>query len=111
MKKLKVPNIKLTTLLSRKKLDLASWSRDNGIFTYSSLVERCNRIGVEPPSEETFIAVLPIAPVSSPTDGIVVLSAAPVIIESTGEILLSEEPVEVQPEPIISKRSKRSKRS
>lgn len=108
MKKFKVPNIKLTTLLSRKKLNLAGWSRDNGIFTYSSLVERCDRIGVEPPSEEAFAAILPSAPVSSPTDGIVVLPAAPVITESTGEILMSEEPIEVQPEPIISKRSKRS---
>lgn len=108
MKKLKVPNIKLITLLSRKRMDLAGWSRDNGIFTYSSLVERCNRIGVEPPSEEEFAFVMPSTPVSSPTDGIVVLPAAAVVIESTGEIIESEEPVEVQPEQVFSKRSKRS---
>lgn len=85
------PQIKLVNLLSRRKLTLAEWVAQNGIFTYASLVERCDRLGVSPPSEDEFFEACPPVPVSSPTEGVVVLPTPPVVSDMTGEVV---EPVE-----------------
>jgi hypothetical protein len=87
------PQIKLVNLLGRRKLTLAEWVSQNGIYTYASLVERCDRLGVAPPSEADFAATLPSTPVSSPTEGVVVLSTPPVVSEFTGEVIEPSESV------------------
>lgn len=72
--------INLTDLLRRKKSTLENFLYESGIVTYDKLVERCNSIGVVPPSEEMFSKALgdPVTPIfSSPMDGIVVLDPLP----------------------------------
>jgi hypothetical protein len=101
------PTIKLTNLLGRRKTTLAEWVQQNGIFTYASLVERCNRLGVAPPDEREFAATQPPAPVSSPTEGVVVLPILPVISEMTGDVIEPEETIETQ---LIDERPGRRKR-
>lgn len=50
-----------------------------GITTYDSLLERCNRMGVAPPTEDEFLVVAPL-PVNNPSEGVFVIE-----IEATPE--------------------------
>lgn len=101
------PQIKLVNLLGRRKLTLAEWVGQNGIYTYASLVERCDRLGVAPPSESDFAAVLPQTPVSSPTEGVVVLASPPVVSDMTGEVLEPAEDVVVAEDDSVLPKRKR----
>ena len=81
-----VPKIKLIDLLRRRKTTLIKHLNEFGITTYEHLVERCDRMGVVPPSQEEFNQISPQPPtVNSPAEGVVVLDLPPIVIESTGK--------------------------
>jgi hypothetical protein len=87
MSKIKVknlPRLKLEDLLRRRKTTLAKHMKEFGITTYEGLLERCFRMGVEPPSQQQFLSVAPTV-VNNPQEGVVVLEAPPVIEEATGK--------------------------
>lgn len=75
-----------------------------GITTHEMLVIRCDRMGVNAPSEDAFKAVVGTTVVSSPTEGVVVLDALPIFDEATGEQIESDEPA-----PEVSKPRRRRK--
>jgi hypothetical protein len=67
-----LPRIKLSDLLRRRRTNLKAFLLDQAITTYASLVERCDRLGVQFPSEAEFRATKnPL--VSDPTEGVVVV--------------------------------------
>jgi len=82
------PGIKLETLLKRRRTTLASFLEKQGITTYETLLERCARMGCEPPTMEKFMVATSHAVVSSPTEGVVVLEAEDVV---PGVVVVTEE--------------------
>jgi hypothetical protein len=104
------PRLNLKDLLRRRKMTLMQFLSEFGITTYEGLAIRCDRMGVTPPSQQDFNAVIPPEVyVNSPTEGVVVLEALPVIAESTGEVLPDEEtPPEAAGSPVM-KRPRRKK--
>jgi hypothetical protein len=87
------PRLKLSDLLRRRKMTLKQMLDEHGITTFETLVLRCNRMGVTPPSEDDFYAVVK-RPVNSPQEGVVVLEAPPFVEEQTGREIDPEAPVE-----------------
>lgn len=85
-----LPQIKLTDLLKKRKTTLEKYLSSYGIFTYASLVARCEKIGVSPPPEKEFEKVVE-SRVSSPQEGVVVLEPPALTKESTGQRILPEE--------------------
>jgi hypothetical protein len=77
------PPIKLQDLLKKKKMSLKSFVNSTGIVTYQKLQEKCQKLGVSPPSEEEFKNVVPVL-VSSPQEGVVVLDP-PALTKDSGE--------------------------
>lgn len=67
-----LPRLKLSNLLRRRKMTLRQLLDEFGITTYDSLIERCNRMGVAPPTEDEFLVVAPI-PVNNPSEGVFVV--------------------------------------
>lgn len=86
------PNITLENLLKRRKSNLPKFLSETGITTYEFLIERCNRLGVAPPSLQTFQSIVPPQQLSSPTEGVVILPP-PTLINDSGN------PVDIQPIP------------
>ena len=74
-----LPRLKLSDLLRRRKMTLRQLLDEFGITTYDSLIERCNRMGVAPPTENEFLVVAP-SPVNNPSEGVFVIE-----IEATAE--------------------------
>ena len=74
-----LPRLKLSDLLRRRKMTLRQLLDEFGITTYDSLIERCNRMGVAPPTENEFSVVAP-SPVNNPSEGVFVIE-----IEATAE--------------------------
>lgn len=74
-----LPRLKLSDLLRRRKMTLRQLLDEFGITTYDSLLERCNRMGVAPPTEDEFLVVAPL-PVNNPSEGVFVIE-----IEATPE--------------------------
>lgn len=101
-----LPGLKLTDLLRRRKKTLEKFINEFGITTYESLLSRCERIGVVPPSVEDFEEIVT-RPVTSPTEGIVVLNAPPIISEHTGKVVSEIENVNLNPETGKKARKKR----
>lgn len=87
------PRLKLSDLLRRRKMTLKQMLTEHGITTYETLVIRCGRMGVTPPTEQEFHDVVP-KPVNSPAEGVVVLEPPPVVEEQTGREIDPEAPVE-----------------
>jgi hypothetical protein len=84
------PVITLESLLRRRKTNLQAYLMETGITTYNLLVERCSRMGVQPPAPHVFEQYRPpTAPVSSPTEGVVILPP-PDLIGDSGEKLVIE---------------------
>lgn len=121
MSKIKVknlPRLKLEDLLRRRKTTLAKHMKEFGITTYEGLLERCSRMGVEPPSQQQFLSVAPTV-VNNPQEGVVVLEAPPVIEEASGKkvseetisLLLDTAQVNFELETVdcIKKKTKRKK--
>ena len=81
-----LPKLKLTDLLRRRKTTLERHLKEFGIITYESLIDKCNRMGVDPPTLDEFLKTNPNPPIiNSPAEGVVVLEAPPVIHEITGK--------------------------
>jgi hypothetical protein len=87
-----VPRLALSNLLRRRKMSLHQFLTESGIHAYVALVNKCNEIGVQPPSEAEYHAVVP-KTVSSPQDGIVVLEPIPVVDDLTGRRIDPDAPV------------------
>lgn len=56
-----------------------------GITTYDSLIERCNRMGVAPPTEDEFLVVAP-SPVNNPPEGVFVIE-----VEATEQQVVTDQ--------------------
>lgn len=68
------PQLELSRLLKRRRMSLEKFIVENGIATYTSLTQRCNIIGVAPPTEQEYArAMKKHKPVTSHEDGIVVI--------------------------------------
>jgi len=88
MGKIKVknlPRLKLVDLLKRRKMTMRRLLDEYGITTYESLLERCNRMGVSPPTQEEFMVHIPAIRVTSAPEGVLILEPPPIIDEMTGE--------------------------
>jgi|GEM_PF-2331882 len=100
----KLPPIKLTDLLRKRKTNLKDFLASTGITSYVTLSQKCDKMGVSPPSEEDFQSVAG-APVSSPQEGIVVLDP-PALLKDTGKKIQVDvkvdPPAVAEPQPIIA---------
>ena len=85
-------SISLENLLRRRRSSLKEFVTNSGVTTYEFLLERCERMGVAPPSRHTFESIVPPVVNSSPTEGVIVLESPPLISESTGEEIDFPEP-------------------
>lgn len=88
-----LPRLKLTELLRRRKMTLKQLLDSFGITTYAGLVNHCERVGVNPPSEAEFRVAHPLPPVNSPQEGVVVLEPPPVVDEISGKHIDPDAPV------------------
>jgi hypothetical protein len=87
------PRLKLSDLLRRRKMTLKQMLAEHGITAYETLVIRCNRMGVQPPTLAEFRVVMPEA-VNSAQEGVVVLDPPKVVDEISGRPIDPEAPVE-----------------
>jgi hypothetical protein len=69
-----MPRMRLADLLRRRKMTLAQFVKESGIQAYGAMIDRCRALGVQPPSEEEYLVVVPV-PVSVQQDGVVVIEA------------------------------------
>lgn len=98
----KLPPIRLEDLLKKRRTNLKQFLSSYGIVSYSTLLHKCETMGVSPPSESLFKEILgPAADASSPQEGVVVLDPPKLLKELTGEKILVDEsadfhPVEIQ---------------
>lgn len=88
------PRLKLSDLLRRRKMTLQQMLSEHGITTYETLTIRCDRMGVVPPTEQEFRAVVKV-PVNNPQQGVVVLEPPPVVDDLTGREIDPEAPVDL----------------
>jgi len=79
----------LQDLLRRRRATLKEFIRTSGIATYSTLLQKCEKMGVSPPSEDDFKQSLG-NQVSSPQEGIVVLESPELIKDSGQKISVDE---------------------
>lgn len=111
------PQISLLDLLRKRRTNLKSFVKEYGMTTYVALKERCQKLGVAPPSEDVFQESLG-GKFSSPQEGLIVLDP-PDLVKDSGERVsvdsfidhnvprTVEEPV-VVPTYKTSKKSKKS---
>lgn len=97
----KLPPIKLTDLLKKRKTNLKNYLASSGITTYVTLQQKCNSLGVSAPSEAEFHDAVDVV-VSSPQEGVVVLDP-PTLLKDSGEKIQVDEikPIVVE-EPVVS---------
>lgn len=76
--------IKLEDLLKRRRSSLKTFLKERGISNFVTLQQVCQRLGVTPPSAETFDAIMP-SYVSDPSAGVIVVPPLDVVLEQTGE--------------------------
>ncbi len=103
----KLPPIRLVDLLKKRKITLKQFFDSYGIVAYSTLVTKCNSMGVSPPPEEEFKHAINSA-ASSPQEGIIVLDSPSLTKESTGEKISVDElrdfrNVEIEVLPAVDK--------
>jgi hypothetical protein len=72
-----MPRLRLADLLKRRKMTLLQFINESGVQTYEGLVNRCDRIGVQPPAKDEYMILKPEI-VSSPQDGVVILEPEPI---------------------------------
>lgn len=93
----KLPPIRLVDLLKKKKTNLKNFLSSSGIAAYQTLLQKCEKMGVSPPTEEEFKSVVgPV--VSSPQEGLVVLDPPDLVKDSTGEKIAVDESFSVVPQ-------------
>jgi hypothetical protein len=80
-----VPPIKLVNLLKKKKVSLKDYLKNVGIVSYNTLLQKCEKMGVAPPSEEEFNCSVEGKVYSSPQEGVIVLEPQKLVKELTGE--------------------------
>ena len=85
----KLPPIKLTDLLKKRKTNLKQFLSSTGITTYVTLEQKCASLGVSIPGLEEFQDAVGTI-VSSPQEGVVVLDP-PSLLKETGEKIQIEE--------------------
>lgn len=85
--------LKLHDLLKRRRMGLKQFIDEYGISTYEGLVNRCDRMGVAPPSEADFKEAFPSPPVNNPIEGVVVVEAPVFVDDITGRMIDPEAPV------------------
>lgn len=96
------PQLELSRLLKRRRMSLEKFIVENGIATYTSLTQRCNIIGVAPPTEQEYArAMKKHKPVTSHEDGIVVIE--PVVPRFQVPDLITPE---VQTAPVVDDEQK-----
>lgn len=78
-----LPPIRLQDLLKKRRTNLKDFLKNTGVATYATLEQKCQKLGVSPPTEEEFNSALG-AVVSSPQEGIIVLDP-PNLTKDTGE--------------------------
>jgi hypothetical protein len=86
----RLPQIKLVDLLKKRKTTLKRFVDDYGIVTHSTLITKCDSMGVSPPSEAEFKKIVNVA-ISSPQEGIVVLDSPALLSENTGELIMVDD--------------------
>jgi hypothetical protein len=64
-------------------MTLEQFVQESGIQAFNALVNRCEAIGVQPPTIEEYQRIIPTV-VSCQQDGVVVIEPLPIISESTG---------------------------
>lgn len=80
------PKLKLEDVLRRRRTTLCRLVNEAGITTYAVLLSWCDRMGVEAPTEASFLQAFPAASrVNDPQEGVIVLEAPAIISERTGE--------------------------
>ena len=80
-----LPQIKLLDLLKKKRSNLKDFLNNLGIASYQTLLQKCQKMGVAPPSEKEFEKATEGKVHSSPQEGVVVLESQKLIKENTGE--------------------------
>jgi hypothetical protein len=86
----RLPPIRLVDLLKKRKTTLKQFLDVYGIVAYSTLLTKCDSMGVSPPSEEEFKQIVSVT-VSSPQEGVVVLDSPPLLKENTGEPIMVDD--------------------
>jgi len=86
----KLPPIRLVDLLKKRKTNLKEFLNSSGISTFVTLQQKCEKMGVSPPSESDFFEAVGNIITSSPQEGVVVLDP-PVLLKDTGEKVLVDE--------------------
>ena len=81
--------LSLFDLLKKRKITLSKFTKDFGITAYVTLANKCESIGVTPPTEEQFHAALG-GVFSSPQEGIVVLDP-PSLTKDDGQKIAVDE--------------------
>lgn len=79
------PRLRLADIIRRRRTTLKALIQELGISTYAGLENWCHRMGVVPPTQTEFSAVMPPSQkVNAPQEGVVVLEAPPVISDLLG---------------------------
>ena len=79
-----LPKIKLTNLLKKRRTTLKEFLKNSGIASYQTLLSKCEKMGVESPSEVDFNLALGNV-VSSPQEGLLVLDSPSLVKDSSGD--------------------------
>ena len=77
------PPIRLVDLLKKRRTTLRDFVKNMGISAYSTLVEKCKKMGVSAPEEGQFQEALG-GNYSSPQEGLIVLDP-PTLTKDTGQ--------------------------
>ena len=96
-----MPRLRLADLLRRRKMTLKQFVDESGIQAYGAMVERCDALGVQPPTEEEYDLIVP-AKVSVQQDGVIVLEPPPLPEETsqtTDDSIADEAPTDTQKKP------------
>jgi hypothetical protein len=85
-----LPKLHLADLLRRRKMTLKQFINESGIMAYGALLERCSAMGIQAPTEEEYLKIVPIQ-VSCQQDGVVVIEPPSTTITEVEEIIMKEE--------------------
>lgn len=100
-----LPPIRLVDLLRKKKTDLKQFLSNSGIAAYATLLQKCEKMGVSPPTEEEFKEAIGGSVISSPQEGVVVLDP-PDLLTETGDTTAVDEVKSVAGPPKKKKKIK-----
>ena len=90
-----LPPIKLQDLLRKRRTSLKDFVKNTGIVSYTTLLQKCQKMGVSAPDETEFVKALGKI-VSSPQEGVVVLDP-PLLVKDTGKKVTVDEFINHEP--------------